>query len=124
MPIILVIVGTYLFSEDKIMRRGTTPTLTIAVTGIDVSDLKTIKVTFEQRGKIVTKETADVSVDTENNAISVPFTQEDTLFFGEGFINVQIRGLLADGVTAIASKIKQVSMEDILLDGVITEDEE
>lgn len=105
------------------MRRGTTPTLTITVTGLNVDDLKTIKVTFEQRGKLITKETKDVTVDAENNAISVPFTQEDTLAFGEGYVNVQIRGLLADGTTAIASKIKQVSMEDILLDGVITEDE-
>lgn len=106
------------------MRRGTTPTLTITVTGLNVDDLKTIKVTFDQKGTQITKETKDVTVDIENNAISIPFSQEDTLAFGEGYVNVQIRGLLADGVTAIASKVKQISMDKILLEGVIEADED
>lgn len=106
------------------MRRGTTPTLTITVTGLNLEDLKTVKVTFEQRGKLITKETKDVTIDVDNNAISIPFSQEDTLAFGEGCVNVQIRGLLADGTTAIASKVKQISMEKILLEGVIEADED
>lgn len=106
------------------MRRGTTPTLTITVTGMDVTDLKTIKVTFKQGNIELTKATDDVTIDAENNAISVPLTQEDTLKFGSGAVNVQIRGLLADGVTAIASGIKSFSMDKILLDGVIEADGE
>ena len=106
------------------MRRGTTPTLTITVTGIDVADLKTIKVTFKQGNIELTKNTEDVSIDVENNSISVPLTQQDTLMFGSGAVNVQIRGLLADGVTAIASGIKSFSMDKILLDGVIEADGE
>jgi len=105
------------------MRRGTTPTLTISVTGLVVSDLKTIRVTFKQGNIELTKTTEQVSVDSENNAISVPLTQEDTLMFGSGAVNVQIRGLLEDGVTAIASTIKSFSMDKILLDGVIEADE-
>lgn len=106
------------------MRRGTTPTLTITVTGMDVTDLKTIKVTFKQGNIELTKATDDVTIDAENNAISVPLTQEDTLKFGSGAVNVQIRGLLADGVTAIASAIKSFSMDKILMDGVIEADGE
>lgn len=105
------------------MRRGTTPTLTITVTGLVVSDLKTIRVTFKQGNIELTKTTEQVSVDTEYNSISVPLTQEDTLMFGSGAVNVQIRGLLEDGVTAIASTIKSFSMDKILLDGVIEADE-
>ena len=105
------------------MRRGTTPTLTISVTGLVVSDLKTIRVTFKQGNIELTKTTEQVSVDTEYNSISVPLTQEDTLMFGSGAVNVQIRGLLEDGVTAIASTIKSFSMDKILLDGVIEADE-
>lgn len=104
------------------MRRGTTPTLTIVVEGLVVTDLKTIKVTFKQNTIELTKSTEEVNVDAENNAISIPLTQEDTLKFGNGAVSVQIRGLLADGKTAIASKIKKISMEEILLDGVIIED--
>lgn len=106
------------------MRRGTTPTLTIVVEGLVVTDLKTIKVTFKQNTIELTKSTEEVNVDAENNAISIPLTQEDTLKFGNGAVSVQIRGLLADGKTAIASKIKKISMEEILLDGVIIEDGE
>lgn len=106
------------------MRRGTTPTLTITVTGMDVTDLKTIKVTFKQGNIELTKATNDVTIDAENNAILVPLTQEDTLKFDSGAVNVQIRGLLADDVTAIASGIKSFSMDKILLDGVIEADGE
>lgn len=104
------------------MRRGTTPTLTITVTGMDVADLTTIKVTFKQGDTELTKSTDEVSVDTENNTIAVFLTQEETLKFDNGSIYVQIRGLLADGVTAIASAIKSFSMDKILLDGVIEAD--
>ena len=100
------------------MRRGTTPTLSITVTGLSVSDLKTIYVTFKQGDIELTKTTEDVSIDDYYNTISVPLTQEDTLKFN-GNVSVQIRGLLADDVTAIASKIKTISMDKILLDGVI-----
>ena len=103
------------------MRRGTTPTLTLLIHGIDVSDMGTIFVTFEQGSKEVTKTGEDISVDTENNAITIAFSQEDTLAFGVGNIDVQIRALLKDGETAIASKIKRTSMERILLEGKIKE---
>lgn len=106
------------------MRRGTTPTLTITVTGLVVTDLKTIKVTFKQGNIELTKSTDEVVVDGENNAISVYLTQEDTLKFNSGNVSVQIRGILEDGVTAIASVIKSFSMDKILLDGVIEADGE
>lgn len=106
------------------MRRGTTPTITITVSDLDVSDLGTIKVTFKQGNIELTKTTDDITVDTENNALSIPLSQDDTLMFGSGSVSVQIRGLLADGTTAIASKIKTISMERVLLDGVIEADEE
>lgn len=106
------------------MRRGTTPTLTIKVNGLDVADLKTVKVTLEQGSVELTKNTDEVTIDTEYNQISVPLTQADTLQFQSGAVNVQIRGLLSDDKTAIASTIKSFSMEKILLDGVIEADGE
>lgn len=103
------------------MRRGTTPVLAIKVKDADVNDFGSIYVTFEQGDKELTKTNADITVDTENNVINVPFTQEDTLFFDKGMVETQIRCLLKDGTTSIASKIRKFSMEKILLDGVINE---
>ena len=117
-------VGSFFRERGGKMRRGTTPTLTIAVTGLVVTDLKTIKVTFKQNNIEITKNTNEVTVEEEYNTISVPLTQEDTLKFGSGSVSVQVRGLLKDDKTAIASKIKTFPMEKILLDGVIIADEE
>lgn len=103
------------------MRRGTTPVLAIKVIDADVKDFGRIYVTFEQGEKELTKTNDQISVDEENNVINVPFTQEDTLYFGKGMVETQLRCLLRDGTTAIASKIRKFSMEKILLDGVIDE---
>ena len=103
------------------MRRGTTPTLTIRLIDMDVRDLGTIYVTFKQSEKILTKTNSEIKIDIENNAVSVPFTQEDTLYFKKGMVETQIRALLHDGTTAVASKIRSFSMEKVLMDGVIEE---
>ena len=111
----------FLVKRGNVMRRGTTPTLTIRLIDMDVKDLGSIYVTFKQGDKKLTKVNGQFSIDEENNAVSVPFTQEDTLYFGKGMIETQIRALLQDGTTAVASKIREFSMERILLDGVIEE---
>ena len=103
------------------MRRGTTPTLTIRLVDMDVKDITSIYVTFKQGEKILTKTNSEIRIDIDNNAVSVPFTQEETLYFSKGMIETQIRGLLADGVTAVASKVRSFSMEKVLLEGVIEE---
>lgn len=103
------------------MRRGTTPTLTIKCIDVDVKDLASIYVTFKQGNIELTKTNNDIVVDLENNAVNVPLSQEDTLTFNKGTVDVQIRALLSDGTTAIASKIRTFSMEKILKDGVISE---
>ena len=103
------------------LRRGTTPTLTIRVIDMDVGDMGSIYVTFKQGEKLLTKTNEQISVDTEYNTVSIPFSQEETLLFGRGMVETQIRALLKDGTTAVASKIRSFSMEKILLDGVISE---
>ena len=106
------------------MRRGTTPTLILPITGLDVSELKTIYVTIEQDSLEVTKTNDEILIDTEENVIKVPLSQEETLKFKVGVANVQIRGLLEDDATAIASNIKTLKIGDVLLDGVIEPKEE
>ena len=98
------------------MRRGTTPTFKIKIDGIRIDELKSIYVTFKQYNTEITKRKEDVEI--EENTISVKMSQEETLSFTNGRVNVQIRGLTDMGI-AIGSNIYSVQVEDILKDGVI-----
>ena len=107
-----------------VMKTLTTPTLTITLDGVLVDNLGSIYVTFEQNDKELTKTNDAMVKDIENNTISIAFTQEDTLFFSQGRVDCQLRALLKDGTTAIASKINSFTVEKVLLDGVIVAKEE
>lgn len=99
------------------MTRGTTPTIFVPIVGLDVSKLDTIYLTFKQNKKILTKREGDVEKDVENQRLIVKFTQEETLQFNDGHVDVQLRGS-ADG-QKIASNITRTTMKAILLEGVI-----
>ena len=99
------------------MRRGTTPTLKIYLMGIDPDKLKNIYVTMKQKSIERTKTNKDIEID--GNVISVHLSQEDTLDFSTGPISVQIRATTNSGL-AVASEIKNVTVSEILKDGVIT----
>lgn len=100
------------------MRRGTTPTLEIKVTGIEVMELESIYVTLSQYKKQVTKSTEDITVDEISNTLYVPLSQEDTLKMTRGYIYIQMRAVTKDGL-AVASGIKMVPVEEILKGDVI-----
>lgn len=100
------------------MRRGTTPTLEIKVTGIEVAELERIYITLSQYQKQVTKTTEDITIDEITNTLYVPLSQEDTLTLSRGYVYVQMRAVTKDGL-AVASGIKMVPVEEILKGGVI-----
>lgn len=100
------------------MRRGTTPTLEIKVTGIEVTELESIYITLSQYKKQVTKSTEDITVDEISNTLYVPLYQEDTLSLARGYVYVQMRAMTKDGL-AVASGIKMVPVEEILKGDVI-----
>lgn len=101
------------------MIRGTTPTLEIKITGIDVSELESIYITLSQHQKQVTKSTEDITIDEITNTLYAPLSQEDTLTLSRGYVYVQMRAVTKDGL-AVASDIKTTTMEEILKEGVIT----
>lgn len=101
------------------MHRGTTPTLEIKLTGIDVSKLESIYITLKQYKKQVTKEMQDITVDEISNTLYVPLSQEDTLSLARGYVYVQMRAVTKEGL-AVASNIAMKTMEEILKEGVIT----
>lgn len=101
------------------MIRGTTPTLEIKITGIEVSELESIYVTLSQHKNQVTKSAEDITIDEIANKLYVPLSQEDTLVLQRGYVYVQMRAVTKDG-QAVASEIVMKTMEEILKEGVIT----
>lgn len=100
------------------MRRGTTPTLKIKVNGMDIKQFANMYVTFRQGDIEVTKTNEDIGVESENT-LSIWLSQEDTLAFSRGHVDVQLRAITNSGVV-VASGIKMLFMEQILKEGVIT----
>lgn len=102
------------------MRRGTTPTVTATVDA-DLTGMN-IYLAFKQSGReLVVKENADLVITVEDDVTTVqcPLSQADTLAFGNGTCEVQIRATKNDGATALATSIGTVDIERILQDGVL-----
>lgn len=101
------------------MKRGTTPTIEIKITGIEVADLESIYITLKQYKKEVTKTTENITINEINNTLYTPLSQEDTLLLERGYVYVQMRAVTKDGLV-VASDVKMITMEEILKEGVIT----
>ena len=104
------------------MRQGTTPTYTLTISGYDLTD-KTVYVTVSSRGKKITKTNDDLSIAYSEGASTIAFqlSQEDTLSLGLGQAEVQVRFIDSTG-NAKATNIANLTVERILLPGVITYD--
>jgi len=104
------------------MYRGTTPTIPIRIKGIDLTGAK-LFLTFQNAlGKKLTLECpGDFSVEMDGNDTvgQVTLTQEQTLQLSAKKHSVQVRWVDAHG-TAGATKIQEICVKDILLDGVIS----
>ena len=100
------------------MRRGTTPTHIFTLPqGMQTSTFSDVYITYSQMGRVVTeKEKDDLTI--AENEIRVTLTQEDTLQFLPGKVEIQIRVKTVSG-NAFASDIVVTSAQKILKDGVI-----
>lgn len=100
------------------MTRGTTPTIVLKLkTELQMKEMKQIWVTLQNLvyEKTFTKETLQILTD---NSIAIQLSQEDTLKFVEGTIEVQVR-ILTMSDKAYATNIKTLSIKKILKEGVI-----
>ena len=97
-------------------RRGSTPT-NIFNLNFDLTDA-TVYVTYSQKGKVIVEKTNQDLIITEDSVV-VSLSQEDTLKFAVGDVEVQLRYVKSDG-TADASNIMTVSATKILKDGLIS----
>lgn len=109
------------------MRRGTTPTITFAVSNDDgtACDFEghDIYVTLKEqglKGKEITKREDDVTLRTADGKtyIDVTLTQEETLSFKSGTVLAQVRSKDALG-NAQATDIAKIKVDDILHEGEI-----
>lgn len=104
--------------------RGTTPTLNFHVKNelLDLNDIAEVWITFKSKPGVSTKEKTytieDVTIDTEENDIVLSLSQEDTLYFANTSLLVQIRVRFNNDL-AYASDIMNVELGQILKDGVI-----
>lgn len=99
------------------MRRGTTPTLRLALEDIDPEEIRSLYVTLKQGDKVLNK-TKENCVFSQG-VILVSLTQAETLAFEAAYCEVQVRGIKTDG-TAFASDIKSIPVDAILMDGEIS----
>ncbi len=100
------------------MIRGTTPTLRFNIQGISVSEISKVFVYIKQLEKMLTKETKDIQMDNDANVLSLELSQEETLFFDDGQIEIQIRIITVAG-KVLATPIKKTTMQKILMDEVV-----
>ena len=100
------------------MKRWTTPIIPIRINGIDLKSCTTIWVTIKQGDKEVTKDTPDGVIVSDVNRLLVLLTQEETAIFDEGEAFIDVRLFKDD--RAFATKIRRISIEDVLREGLIS----
>lgn len=102
------------------MRRGSTSATTLTVPeSLDLTAAKAVYVTFAQGGKLLTKKSGDPGLEIEANTLRVRMTQQETLDFAVGPVEIQLRWLMPDG-TADGTEVAKVYNKGVLLPEVIT----
>ena len=100
------------------MIRGTSPTILLKLIGMELNKIETVYVTLRQGKRKITKSNSNVDVTITEEGIELYLSQEDTLDFKPGEVQIQVRGLTKDEV-AFATDIVAMDMGDILQEGVI-----
>ena len=103
------------------MIRGTTPILTFKInTELDLNDVDKAEITFKSESgtKERTWDRSEISIDPVENKMQFQMTQEDTLYFSTGMIDIQLR-IKMNNDMVYASKIVTSTLDRILKEGVI-----
>lgn len=98
------------------MKRGSTPINTFTV-NMDLTGA-TVFITYKQGGNTIVEKTGSAVTITSTTLVT-QLTQEETLAFSQGEVEMQIRYVFPDG-TADASDVIKTKADRILKDGVIT----
>lgn len=101
------------------MIRGTTPTFKLSVkdTTVDLTEAQNIYATFKQKcGVSITKTGNDVEV--AEHEVDVYLSQEETLKFREGDLDIQLNWTYQDGKRACSNVIR-IHVADNLIGSVL-----
>ena len=94
--------------------KGTTPTFTIQLSnGVQYSELGTTLFFRFKQGNVF----VDVTPDVQNNIATIKLTQDDTLSFKSGKVQVQLIGIdgTEENETVIKSDIAEVTVEETII---------
>ena len=101
------------------MTIGITPTITLNLDSINLTELKSIYITFRQSDCLITKNNEDEGVIVSEHTVTVTLSQEETLKLTPGIVEMQLKGLAKDG-TVFATNIRRIDVNEALLKEVIT----
>lgn len=101
--------------------RGTTPVHTFIIPeDYPIANIKNIYVSYRQSGNIkLEKKLENATLNEEENKIAFQLTQEDTLEFSAGEVEIQIRMIMKETNQAYASIIFKEKVQDVIKNGVI-----
>lgn len=96
------------------MRRATTPIHTFTFPeDVPVGEVSDVKVTYSQERNIILEKTLkDMAVDTENNAMAVALTEDESNLFAPGKALIQVRAKVGDG--ALSSQMIWMTVKPVL----------
>ena len=100
------------------MIRATTPTFELKITDntVDLTEASNVYATFSQQNRTITKSGEALTIQARQ--VDVYFTQEESLGFTAGTIEIQLNWTYADGSRA-ATNITKVYVTDNLLAEVL-----
>lgn len=103
------------------MYRGSTPRYNIYISGMQISDLANLQITFTQKRAIkIEKSLSDMTIDTEANTAYFSLTQEETMDLEVGMVDKQIRVIDTSGqvtLTRIFRERVEPNVREDLING-------
>lgn len=101
--------------------RGTTPTIILKIKNenFDMATIDVCHVTIQNDNGKNKKVFENPNIDIDEKTISVPLSQNDTLDYQYGNINIQAKIKLKDTGTVITHKILTTTMDKILEEAIL-----
>ena len=95
------------------MVRGTTPTFRLSIdSDIDLTEMDNVYATFQQGEYLVTKTGEDIEVLPQE--VDVYFSQEETLMFNKGTVDIQLNWTFENGKRACSNIVNTYIGENLV----------
>ena len=91
----------------------TTPTIPCTFSGRSLDSADLIRVAIRGRGYKIVREIEAADIDTENSAVYVTLTQEETAALGSGQVEIQARIRYTDGTVEPTNIVRMLLLDAI-----------